>query len=147
MAQNGSYIVINGKTYIAKPRDYVARVDHDAVAGSVVSVALQIDSSSAFILQSRHMDDTNDPSTGAPGLYGQYESLVQIQDTSNGYLWSNDFEPRSAFSNWRGSGFPLPTQVMIDMNTQLQVRIQNPAVGASAGTAWVILRGLSIYPA
>ena len=55
------------------------------------------------------MSDTNDPTTAAPGLAGQYENLIQVQDNSNNYTWQNAFRAaHSTFARTREWPFRLP---------------------------------------
>jgi hypothetical protein len=146
MAQNGAYRRIGGVLYLLKPRDYVVTVVHDAAASTMANGIIAIDPSSIFIMTDRFITDTNDPTTAAPGLQGQYENLVSIQDSSNGYNWSNDFVPRSAFARTREHGYRLPDEVMIAQNTRLTVTFKNPAAASAAGTSTLILQGYSLYP-
>lgn len=145
-SQNGSYRTIGGQLFILKPRDYVVSLVHDAVAGSTVFNTLTIDPASDFILTSRNMWDTNDPQLVAPGLAGQYENLLTVQDSSNGYNWSNDFVPRSSFARDRCHGYDLPDEVFISANTRLVLTIKNPATAPAAGTTIITLQGYSLYP-
>jgi hypothetical protein len=145
-SQNGSYRQIGDQLYILKPRDYVVSLAHDAVAGSTVVNTITIDPSSDFILTNRNMYDTNDLSLADPGLAGQYENLITVQDSSNGYNWSNDFVPRSSFARDRSHGYDLPDEILIAANTRLVVTIKNPAAGAAVGTTIMTLQGYSLYP-
>lgn len=143
---NGSYRRIGNQLYILKPRDYVVPLVHDAVANTTVVGTVTIDPSSDFILTDRNMSDTTDPSTAAPGLSGQYENFISVQDSSNGYNWSNDFVPRSSFARDRSHGYRLPDEVLIAANTRLVITLKNPAAAAAAGTTNVTLQGYSLYP-
>ena len=145
-SQNGSYRQIGDQLYILKPRDYVVAIAHDAVAGTTSFGTITIDPSSDFILTDRNVFDTNDPTLAAPGLGGQYENLISVQDSSNGYNWSNDFVPRSSFARDRTHGYHLPDEILIAANTRLVVNEKNPASGAAAGTSFVTLQGYSLYP-
>lgn len=145
MSINGTAITIDGKQYLAKRRDYVVAIIHDAVAGSTVTGILQIDPSSPFVWTKAHMYDTNDPSTAAPGLDGQYENFISVQDQANNYNYSNDYVIRSAFARDRMHGFNLSPAAMIEKNTRLSISIKNPAAAAAAGTTYVTLQGYSIY--
>ena len=144
-AQNGAFRTIGGRTYTLKPRDYVVSVVHDAVAGSTASGYVTIDPSSMFILTDRFILDTNDPTVAAPGLAGQYENFLSIQDQANNYNWSNDYVPRSAFARDRSHGYHLPDEVLIAANTKLLVNVKNPAAGSAAGTTTIVLQGYSLY--
>jgi len=146
MAQNGAYRKIGNTIYLLKPRDYVVPLVHDANTNSTVQGFIQIDSNSPFLLFDRFMEDTNDPTTAAPGLYGQYENFISVQDNANNYNWSNGLVPRSAFARDRMHGYRLPEECLIDANTKLVVNLQNPAENALAGTMTVILQGYSLYP-
>lgn len=145
MSMNGTKITIDKVDYLAKKRDYVVNITHDAVAGSTATGTIQIDPSSPFVLTKIHMSDTNDPTTAAPGLDGQYENFVAVQDQANNYNWSNDYEPRSAFARDRKHGFNVEPPAMIERNTRLSVSIRNPAAGSAAGTTTLVLQGYSIY--
>ena len=145
-SQNGSYRRIGAQLYILKPRDYVVNLTHDAVAGSTAVNTITIDPASDFILTERNLWDTNDPQLVAPGLTGQYENAVSVQDSSNGYNWSNDFVPRSSFARDRTHGYHLPDEVLIAANTRLVVTIKNPAAASAAGTTTMVLQGYSLYP-
>jgi len=143
---NGSYRRLGDQLYLLKPRDYVAQIVHDALASTTALGTITIDPSSDFILTDRNVFDTNDPTLAAPGLSGQYENLISVQDSSNGYNWSNDFVPRSSFARDRTHGYRLPDEVIIAANTRLAVNIKNPAAGSAAGTSFVTLQGYSLYP-
>ena len=145
-SQNGSYRQIGDQLYILKPRDYIVPITHDAVAGTTAVSTITIDPSSDFILTDRNVMDTVDPTVAAPGLGGQYENFITVQDSSNGYNWSNDYVPRSSFARDRTHGYHLPDEVLIAANTRLVVTIKNPAAGASAGTTYITLQGYSLYP-
>ena len=145
VSQNGAFREIDGKVFTLKPRDYVVVIPHTGVAGSTAVANINIDPSSIFIMTDRAMSDTNDPTAAAPGLQGQYENSISIQDASNGYNWSNDFVPRSAFARTREHGYRLPDEVVIAANTRLTVSIKEPAAGNLAGSTTVILQGYSIY--
>lgn len=143
--QNGSVRVIGGKRYILKPRDYVVDIVHDAVAGSNATGFINIDPSSPFILTDKHMSDTVDPSLAAPGLQGQYENKISVQD-GNGYNWSNDYVSRSGFARDRARGYRMPEEMIIQANTKLTINLRNPAAGAAVGTTSITLTGFSVYP-
>ena len=143
---NGSYRRIGNQLYILKPRDYIVALVHDALASTTVTGSITIDPSSAFILTDRNVFDTNDPALLAPGLAGQYENFISVQDTSNGYNWSNDYVPRSSFARDCAHGYRLPDEVLIAENTRLLVNIKNPAAAMAAGTTYVTLQGYSLYP-
>ena len=145
MAQNGAYRMIGGVRYLLKPRDYILKLTHDAVAGSQVQGFIQIDSNSPFLLFDRFIQDTNDPTTSAPGLAGQYENFIQVQDNANNYNWSNLIVPRSGFARDREHGYRLPEECLIDANTKLVITIQNPAAGAAGGDMYIVLQGYSLY--
>jgi hypothetical protein len=142
---NIAYLTINGKKYAAKRRDYVVAITHDAVASSTATGTIQVDPSSPFVWFAAHMMDTNDPTTAAPGLVGQYENMISIQDQANNYNFSNDFIPRSAFSRDRMHGYSFEAPTVIDRNTKFQVNIKNPAAASAAGITYVTLQGYSIY--
>ena len=108
MAQNGAYRNIGNVQYLLKPRDYAVQIVHDAAAGTTAFNFINIDPSSPFLLKSLQMSDTNDPTTAAPGLQGQYENLIQVQDNSNNYTWENQFVPRSTFAQTREWPYRLP---------------------------------------
>lgn len=141
---NGTTVTINGIVYIKKYRDYTVQITHDAVAGSTVSGVIQIDPSSPFIMDAIHVGDTNDPTTVAPGLYGQYENSISIQDQANNYNWSNDFVPRSALARDRMHGRNFASEMLLEKNTKIVVTIKNPAAPL-AGTTQVTLQGYSLY--
>lgn len=145
LTQNGQVRTINGTTYTLKPRDYVVILAHDAVATSVVTGVINIDPSSPFILTGFSMGDSLDPQLVAPGMEGQYENSIQIQDTSNGYNWSNDFVPRSAFAGSRHQGKTLSSEITIKENTRFTVTLRNPALLPAAGATTVVFRGYSLY--
>jgi hypothetical protein len=145
-SQNGSYRRIGNQLYILKPRDYVVNLTHDAVAGTTQVNTITIDPASDFIMTDRNLWDTNDPQLVAPGTAGQYENSISIQDSSNGYNWSNDFVPRSSFARDRTYGYRLPDEVLIAANTRLVVTIKNPAALAAVGTTTLTLQGYSLYP-
>ena len=145
-SQNGSYRRIGAQLFILKPRDYVVNLTHDGNASTSVVGTIAIDPASDFILTDRNVFDTTDPSTAAPGLTGQYENFVSVQDSSNGYNWSNDFVPRSSFARDRTHGYHLPDEVLIASNTRLVVTIRNPVAAPAAGTSTITLQGYSLYP-
>jgi len=142
---NSATIVIEGKKYLKKRRDYVVAITHDAVAGSTAQGTIQVDPSSPFIWDEVHMVDTNDPTLVAPGLQGQYENFISLQDQANNYNFSNDFVPRSAFARDRTRGFRLKTEILIERNTRFVINIKNPAAGAAAGTTYVTLQGYALF--
>jgi hypothetical protein len=142
---NGATIIINGKEYLKKYRDYTVQITHDAVAGSTITGTIQVDPSSPFIWDSVHMEDTNDPTLLSPGLDGQYENLISVQDQANNYNFSNDFVPRSAFARDRKKGRTFESEMLIEKNTKLVITIKNPTAGAVAGTTQVTLQGYSLY--
>lgn len=143
--QNGIERYIGGKRYLLKPRSYVVNIAHDAVAGSNATGFINIDPSSPFLLTDQHMSDTVDPSLAVPGLQGQYENEISIQDGS-GYNWSNDYVSRSGFARDRTRGYRLPGETLIQANTKLTVNLRNPAAGAAVGTTKLTLTGYSVYP-
>jgi hypothetical protein len=146
MAQNGAYRNIGGVQYILKPRDYAVSIPHTGVAGSTAFNFIQVDPSAPFLLKIITAFDSTDPTTAAPGLAGQYENLVQIQDNSNNYVWENQFVPRSAAAGSREFPYRLPDEVLINANTKFTVTIQEPAVAPASGTETWILKGYSLYP-
>ncbi len=145
-SQNGSYRRIGAQLFILKPRDYVVALTHDAVASSTVIGTISIDPASDFILTDRNMYDTTDPGIADPGQAGQYENFISVQDSSNGYNWSNDYVVRSSFARDRTHGYRLPDEVLIAANTRLVVNLKNPAAAAAAGTTYITLQGYSLYP-
>jgi hypothetical protein len=146
-SSNGAYRTIGGQRYLLKPRRYVINVTHDAVANSTAFNNTTVDPYSPFLLTNCTMYDTNDIALTAPGQAGQYENFVQIQDQSNNYNWSNDFEPRSSFARDRPHGFELPIECLIAANTKLQATCKNPAANMAAGISTITLQGYSLYPA
>jgi len=146
MAQNGAYRNIGGSQYLLKPRDYAVQITHSGVAGSSNFNFINIDPSAPFLLKLLCMEDTNDPTTAAPGLAGQYENFVQVQDNSNNYTWENTFVPRSAFAGSREWPFRLPDEILINANTKFTLTIQEPAAGNAVGTSTIIMKGYSLYP-
>lgn len=146
MAQNGAYRNIGGAQYLLKPRDYAVAITHTGVAGSSNFGFINIDPSAPFLLKIITMEDSTDPTTAAPGLAGQYENLVQVQDNSNNYTWENTFVPRSAFAGSREWPFRLSDEVLINANTKFTLNIQEPAAGSGAGTSTITLKGYSLYP-
>ena len=147
MAQNGAYRMIGGQRYLLKPRDYVVTIAHDANASSTAQGFIQIDPSSPFLLFDRYVEDTNDPALVAPGLGGQYNNTISIQDNANNYNWSNQAVPRAGFARDRTEGYRLPEECLLDANTKLVITIQNPAANQAAGTTTVVLQGYSLYAA
>ena len=146
MAQNGAFRSFNGKTYLLCPREYVVAIPHTGVAGSTASASISIDPYAPFLLFDRHMEDSTDPSTAAPGLQGQYENFIQVQDQSQNYSWQNDFVPRSAFARDRMVAYRQAQECMLKENTKLNITIKEPAAGSAAGTMYVTLQGFSLYP-
>jgi hypothetical protein len=149
MAQNGAYRNIGGTQYLLKPRDYSITIAHTGVAGTSAFGSINIDPSSPFILKIITAEDTADPTTAAPGLPGQYENFVSIQDNSNNYQWQNQVNtPRASVCGSREFPMRLPDEVLINANTKLTVNIQEPAVGAPpvAGSFTFTLKGYSLYP-
>lgn len=146
MAQNGAYRNIGGAQYLLKPRDYTVQIAHTGVAGSSAFNFINIDPSAPFLLKVICMEDSNDPTTASPGLDGQYENLIQVQDNSNNYTWENTFVPRSAFAASREFPFRLPDEVLINANTKFTITIQEPAAGSAVGTSQITLKGYSLYP-
>jgi len=136
------------KTSNGKPPDfYTAKVSRGDLVQSITATGIiQIDVSAPFLLFNRHMFDTVDPTIAAPGLDGQYENAIAIQDSSNNYNWSSDFVPRSGFARDRMHGFNLSEECLLDGNTRLLVTIKNPATGATAGITTLTLQGYSLYP-
>jgi len=145
MPQNGCFRQIGNQRFLLKPRDYPVSIVHDGTASTTATGIIQIDTSAPFLLFNRHMFDTVDPTIAAPGLDGQYENAITIQDSSNNYNWSSDFVPRSAFARDRMHGFTLAEECLLDGNTRLLVTIKNPAAGAAAGTTTLTLQGYSLY--
>jgi hypothetical protein len=123
MSQNGAYRNIGGKQYLLKPRTYVVTIAHTGVAGTTAFNFINIDPSSPFLLKSTNFSDTTDPTTAGPGLTGQYENLVQVQDNSNNYTWQNAFVPRSFFAGDREVPYQFPDEVLIAANTKLTFTI------------------------
>lgn len=145
MAQNGTYRTIGGKQYLLRPRDYVVQIAHTGVASSTAQGFVTIDANSSFLMFDRHVLDSTDPTTAAPGVQGQYENQIQVTDGSQNYLWSNDFVPRSAFSRTRDQGYRMPEECLIQANTRLAITIKEPAAGSAAGVTTVTLQGYSLY--
>ena len=143
---NGSYRRIGAQLYILKPRDYVLSLAHDANASTTVVGTITIDPASDFILTDRAMYDSTDAGIAAPGSPSIYENFIAVQDSSNGYNWSNDFVPRSSFARDRGHGYRLPDEILIAANTRLVVNLRNPAANQAAGTTTITLQGYSLYP-
>jgi hypothetical protein len=144
-SQNGAYRNINGKLYTLKPRDYVVAIAHTGVAGTAAVGVINIDPAAVFLMTDRFMSDTVDPALVAPGLDGQYDNFIQVQDSSNGYNWSNAFVPRSAFARDKRHGYRLTDEVMIAANTRLVLTIVEPAAAPAAGVTTIVLQGFSIY--
>ncbi len=148
MAQNGAYRNIGGVQYLLKPRDYSVTIAHDGVAGSSAFNFINIDPSSPFLLKIITAEDTVDPTTAAPGLAGQYENFVSVQDNSNNYQWQNQqATPRAAVCGTREWPMRLPDEVLINANTKLTITIQNPAAAGTptAGSFTFTLKGYSLY--
>ena len=146
MSQNGAYRNIGGKQYLLKPRTYITTIAHTGVAGTTAFNFINIDPSSPFLLKSTNMSDTNDPTTAAPGLTGQYENLIQVQDNSNNYTWQNASVPRSFFAGDREVPYRFPDEVLIAANTKLTFTIQEPTTAPAVGTSTIALIGYSLYP-
>ena len=144
MAQNGAYRNIGGKTYVLKPRSYVAVIPHTGVASATASVSTQIDPSSPFLLTDIHVSDSADPSVAAPGLVGAYTNFINIQDQANNYNWMNAFIPRAALARDPTTGYRFKDEVLIDANTRLNVSTQEPTSGNTAGTTYVTFQGYSL---
>ena len=113
-------------------------------ASTTANGFIQIDSASPFLLFNRFVTDTNDPTTAAPGLVGQYENFLQVVDNSRNYLWSNDFVPRASFAHDRTHGYDFDEEVLVKENTRLLINIKNPAATPLAGTTYVILQGYNL---
>jgi hypothetical protein len=145
ISQNGFKRFIDGHWYLCKVKHYICPIVHTAVVGATANGNINIDVNSDFILTDQHLTDTNDPTVAAPGLQGQYEFSISIQDSSNGYNWQNDYVPRAAFARDRAHGYRLPDEVLIAKNTKLTVTIRNPAAGAAVGTTTLDLQGYSLY--
>jgi len=146
MAQNGAFRNIGGKTYILKPRDYTTTIPHLAgTAGQTNTSTINIDPDAPFLLRRIYVSDTNDPTTAAPGMYGQYENLWLVQDNSNNYQWQNQVVPRSEFAGTREMVRELEDEVLINANTRFTITSQEPAAGAAGGTSQVSLCGYSLY--
>jgi hypothetical protein len=145
VAQNGAFRTIGGKTYILKPRDYSVNIAHNGSAGQTAIGTISVDPDAPFLLRRIYMADTVDPTTAAPGLYGQYENLVNVQDNANNYSWENQFVPRSQLAGTRELPRELEDEVLINANTRFTLNIQEPATGASAGTSTISLCGYSLY--
>jgi len=147
MAANGAYEVINGVRMLMKPRTYVLELTHDALALSTVSGVISIDASSPFLMTDQFMSCDQDPALLAPGLQGQYNNEIQVQDSSNGYLWSDGFQSRAGFARDRTRGNRLKRDVFIDANTRLSITLRNPAAAAAAGVTKIELQGYALVPA
>src|SRR5208337_4717134 len=121
MAQNGAFRNIGGVMYILKPRDYSVNIAHTGVAGATNYGTLNIDPDSPFILKRIYISDSTDPTSSAPGLYGQYENNWQVQDNSNNYGWENQFIPRSELAGSRELPRILEDEIVIAANTRFTV--------------------------
>ena len=143
--QNGSYRMMDGVKYLCRPRDYAVSIIHTGVVNTSASNAITIDPAASFLLCDRFMEDTADTQTAiAPGILGQYENLIQIQDASTNYNWSNNPIPRSAFARDRAHGYRQTSETLIQANTKLNITITEPPVNAAAGTMTIVLQGLSL---
>jgi len=145
-AQNGAYRKINGQWYLLRPRAYILDLAHTGVASTTATGSIQIDSSSPFLMVEKFISDTIDPALIAPGLDGQYNNEIQIQDSSNSYLWSNDFQSRAGFARDRRHGHRLQSEVIIAADTRLVATIREPAAAAAAGITKIQLDGYSLTP-
>lgn len=152
MAQNGAFRTIGGRQYILKPRDYSVTIQHTGVAGATATGTINVDPDAPFILRRLYASDTVDPSIAAPGLYGQYENLVLLQDNSNNYSWQNQFVPRSEFAGTRELPRVLEDEVLINANTRFTLTTQEPSTtagtGSTAAAGYTVLSlcGYSLYP-
>lgn len=146
MAQNGAYRTIGGKRYILKPRDYPVTILRAGTAGGVATGVIAIDPSAPFLYKGNFIYDTADPSTTAPGLVGQYESFISVQDNANNYSWMTIPEPRSTFARDRTHGYLLTDECLIMANTRLVITVVDPLVGNAAGSQTVTLKGFALYP-
>ncbi len=147
MAANGAYRTINKKLMILKYRDYPVTIVRAGVANGAVSGTINIDPSAPFLLKECYCSDTADPTTAAPGLYGQYESLIQVTDNSLNYTWQSQAEPRSAFAGTRIDSRDLKDEMLVNANTKFTITVTDPAAGAVAGSATIVLQGYSLYEA
>jgi hypothetical protein len=145
MAQNGAFRNIGSKLYVLKVRDYDVNITNLAGAGSTATGTISIDPDSPFLLRRIYASDTNDPTIAAPGVEGQYEPLIQVQDNSNNYTWQNQPAPRSQVAGTREYPRELEDEVLINANTRFTISIQQPAAGAAAGTTTFALCGYSLY--
>jgi len=152
MAQNGAFRTIGGKTYILKPRDYAVTIQHLGTAGVTSTGTINVDPDAPFLLRRIYMTDSVDTSLAAPGLYGQYENQVLIQDNSNNYQWENQFVLRSQVAGTRELPRELEDEVLINANTRFTVTIQEPLATAGSGAtaasgySTFSLCGYSLYP-
>ena len=145
-SQNGNRRVYNGINYLAKYREYVVAIDHSGVADTTAAGYIQVDADTPFLHCTTHMSDTNDPTTSAPGLYGQYENFISVVDQASGNMsWQNDVIPRSAFAGGREHGRQLTDENFINKNTKLAFTLKEPHSGAEAGTSYIVLSGWALY--
>jgi hypothetical protein len=146
MARNGAFRQFLGKTYLLVPRDYVVQIPHLGGVSQTAVGSIQIDPGAPFLLFDRHMSDTNDPSVAAPGLSGQYENSIQVQDGTQNINWSNDFVSRSGFARDRTMAYRLAQECYLEKGTRLNITIKEPAAGNLAGTTTLTLQGYALYP-
>lgn len=153
--EDGVYIECIGKD--GKPtwkkgklRRYVVAIAHSGAASSTAIGYIQVDTDSPLVLVSAHMEDTNDPTTAAPGTYGQYEMLISVQEANANYNWQNDFVTRSDFAGTRFAPREFSAPHFIQKNSKIQITIKEPAAALmwqapAAGTMYITLAGYSIF--
>lgn len=140
--QNPGVVYVDGKPYRKKVRFYTVKITRTAVVNAQFTGQIQINPTPfPFLMQSIHIGDTADGNATT----SQEDFLVSAVDNESGYQWTDSFVPRSAFAGYREFGLQMPEEVPIRSNTRVTINIQNKAAAATAGDAYVTLRGWELW--
>lgn len=137
-------VVINGKLFRKKIREYQCSIDMTAVALATNNNSIQINPTEMpFMLQKIHVNDSLDGNT----LTNQQEMFIGAVDNESGYQWTDGQVPRAAFAGDRIFGYTLPEELPIRSNTRVTFTAQNPATApAGVHTATITLVGYELWP-
>jgi hypothetical protein len=138
MAQSQNQVLYAGYWWEPKIKYYSVDVTRAGVIGSVAQGSIQIDSSSPFVVDELHAED----STDTTNVLVQQFFAAQARDNESGYNWSEGWATRSAFFGQRGIGRMIPGFQVMRGSTIVIFSIKD--LVATAGTTTVTLQGRSL---
>jgi hypothetical protein len=138
MAQAQNLVEYNNGVWEPKAKMYSVDLIRTGVVGATVQGIIQVDSSSPFIIDALHGEDSSDTT----GMTVQTPFQVQIQDNESGYQWSDGWTSRSAFFGRRGWGRRVSGFQVVRPGTRITITLRDTV--ATAGTTTVSLEGRSL---